>query len=336
MMTSYIEDGKHSLSVEIRGLESILNNSINNTFDKVVKTLLNTKGRVILSGVGKPGYLARRVSATFSSTGTPSLFVHADEASHGDLGMITKDDTVILLSNSGSTKELNDIISDLSDEIYVLRFDIKLIGITRNSKSFLAEAADIAVVLENIEQTNIVDSPTTSEIMILAYLDAVATALIKAKHFNKDKFKIFHPGGKLGSTLLKVEEIMHKGDELPLVHENDSMEKIINTMIEKPLGCVGILDNNDNLIGIITDGDFKRKIIQYGDLMNKKITEIMTPNPITINKDSFALDAVKIMKNGVGADNNYIQVLLVTEDNNNSKKVIGLIHIQDCLRAGVI
>ena len=330
MMTSYIEDGKHSLSVEIKGLESILNNSINNTFDKVVKTLLNTKGRVILSGVGKPGYLARRVSATFSSTGTPSLFVHADEASHGDLGMITKDDTVILLSNSGSTKELNDIIA------YCKRFDIKLIGITRNSKSFLAEAADIAVVLENIEQTNIVDSPTTSEIMILAYLDAVATALIKAKHFNRDKFKIFHPGGKLGSTLLKVEEIMHKGDELPLVHENDSMEKIINTMIEKPLGCVGILDNNDDLIGIITDGDFKRKIIQYGDLMNKKITEIMTPNPITINKDAFALDAVKIMKNGVGADNNYIQVLLVTEDNNNSKKVIGLIHIQDCLRAGVI
>ena len=328
-MTSYIEDGKHSLSVEIRGLESILNNSINDTFDKVVKTLLNTKGRVILSGVGKPGYLARRVSATFSSTGTPSLFVHADEASHGDLGMITKKDTVILLSNSGSTKELNDIMA------YCKRFDIKLIGITRNPKSTLAKASDIAVILENIEQTNIVDSPTTSEIMILAYLDAVATALIKAKHFNKDKFKIFHPGGKLGSALLKVEEIMHKDDELPLVHENDSMEKIINIMIEKPLGCVGILDNNDDLIGIITDGDFKSKIIQYGDLMNKKITEIMTPNPITINKDAFALDAVKIMKNGVGADNNYIQVLLVTEDNN-SKKVIGLIHIQDCLRAGVI
>ena len=328
-MTSYIEDGKHSLSVEIRGLESILNNSINDTFDKVVKTLLNTKGRVILSGVGKPGYLARRVSATFSSTGTPSLFVHADEASHGDLGMITKKDTVILLSNSGSTKELNDIMA------YCKRFDIKLIGITRNPKPTLAKASDIAVILENIEQTNIVDSPTTSEIMILAYLDAVATALIKAKHFNKDKFKIFHPGGKLGSALLKVEEIMHKDDELPLVHENDSMEKIINIMIEKPLGCVGILDNNDDLIGIITDGDFKRKIIQYGDLTNKKITEIMTPNPITINKDAFALDAVKIMKNGVGADNNYIQVLLVTEDNN-SKKVIGLIHIQDCLRAGVI
>lgn len=329
-MSKYIEDGKHSLSIEIKGLTSVLENSINSTFEKVVKTILNTKGRIILSGVGKPGYLARRVAATFSSTGTPALFVHADEASHGDLGMITEKDTVILLSNSGSTKELNDIIA------YCKRFDITLIGITRNPNSFLAQAANIAVVLENIEQTNIVDSPTTSEIMILAYLDAVATALINAKHFNKDNFKVFHPGGKLGSTLLKVKELMHKGDELPIAHENDSIEKVINIMIEKPLGCVAVLDKNDSLVGIITDGDFKRKIIQYKDLMSKKIVDIMTPNPITINKDAFALDAVKMMKRGVGENNNYIQVLLVVEEVENIKKVVGLIHIQDCLRAGVI
>ena len=329
-MSKYIEDGKHSLSIEIKGLTSVLENSINSTFEKVVKTILNTKGRIILSGVGKPGYLARRVAATFSSTGTPALFVHADEASHGDLGMITEKDTVILLSNSGSTKELNDIIA------YCKRFDITLIGITRNPNSFLAQAANIAVVLENIEQTNIVDSPTTSEIMILSYLDAVATALINAKHFNKDNFKVFHPGGKLGSTLLKVKELMHKGDELPLAHEDDSIEKVINIMIEKPLGCVAVLDKNDSLVGIITDGDFKRKIIQYKDLMSKKIVDIMTPNPITIDKDSFALDAVKMMKRGVGENNNYIQVLLVVEEVENIKKVVGLIHIQDCLKAGVI
>lgn len=329
-MSKYIEDGKHSLKTEIKGLTSVLENSIDSTFEKVVKTILNTKGRIILSGVGKPSYLARRVAATFSSTGTPALFVHADEASHGDLGMITEKDTVILLSNSGSTKELNDIIA------YCKRFDITLIGITRNPNSFLAQAANIAVVLENVEQTNIVDSPTTSEIMILAYLDAVATALINAKHFNKDNFKIFHPGGKLGSTLLKVKELMHKGDELPLAHEDDSIEKVINIMIEKPLGCVAVLDKNDNLVGIITDGDFKRKIIQYKDLMSKKIVDIMTPNPITINKDAFALDAVKMMKRGVGENNNYIQVLLVVEETENIKKVVGLIHIQDCLRAGVI
>lgn len=329
-MANYKQYGEHSIKTELKGLQSLLDNSINDTFEKVVKTILKTNGRVILSGVGKPGYLAHRVAATLASTGTPAYYVHSNEASHGDLGMISKDDTVILLSNSGGSKEINDIIA------YCKRFDITLIGITRNAKSFLAQAATIPVILEDIEQTNIVNSPTTSEIMMLAYLDAVATALINAKHFGKDDYKIFHPGGKLGSSLLKVEEIMHTGVELPLVHEDDSMESIINTMIEKPLGCVGVLDKNDSLIGIITDGDFKRKIIQYSNLMDKRITDIMTKDPITINKDLFALDAVKIMQKGVGKDNNYIQVLFVTEDYENIRKVIGLIHIQDCLRAGVI
>ncbi len=328
-MTNYKEYGLHSVKTEIKGLQSLLDNSINDTFENVVKAILKTKGRVILSGVGKPSYIAHRVAATLASTGTLAYYVHANEASHGDLGMISKDDTVILLSNSGASKEINDIIA------YCKRFDITLIGITRNPNSFLAQAATIPVVLENVEQTNAVNSPTTSEIMILAYLDAVATALINAKHFDKDKYKIFHPGGKLGTALLKVEEIMHKGDELPLVHDTDSMQTMIDTMIKKPLGCVGILDKNDNLIGIITDGDFKRKLIQHKNLMDEKITDIMTKDPITITKDMFALDAVKIMQKGVGDDNNYIQVLFATDDKN-SKKVIGLIHIQDCLRAGVI
>lgn len=328
-MTNYKEYGLHSVKTEIKGLQSLLDNSINDTFENVVKAILKTKGRVILSGVGKPSYIAHRVAATLASTGTLAYYVHANEASHGDLGMISKDDTVILLSNSGASKEINDIIA------YCKRFDITLIGITRNPNSFLAQAATIPVVLENVEQTNAVNSPTTSEIMILAYLDAVATALINAKHFDKDKYKIFHPGGKLGTALLKVEEIMHKGDELPLVHDTDSMQTMIDTMIKKPLGCVGILDKNNNLIGIITDGDFKRKLIQHKNLMDEKITDIMTKDPITITKDMFALDAVKIMQKGVGDDNNYIQVLFATDDKN-SKKVIGLIHIQDCLRAGVI
>ncbi len=329
-MTQCKDYGIHSLKTEIKGLQSILNNSIDTTFEKVVKAILKTKRSVILSGVGKPGYIAHRVAATLASTGTIAYYVHANEASHGDLGMISKIDTVILLSNSGESKEINDIIA------YCKRFDITLIGLTRNPNSFLAKAATIPVVLEAVEQTNIVNSPTTSEIMFLAYLDAVATALINIKHFDKDKYKIFHPGGKLGSALLKVEEIMHKGNEVPLVHENDTMEKVINIMIEKPLGCVGVLDKNENIIGIITDGDFKRKIIQYKNLTEKKISEIMTPNPITIEKDIFALDAVKIMEKGVGKDNNYIQVLFVVDNIDGNKKVVGLIHIQDCLRAGVI
>lgn len=329
-MTQCKDYGIHSLKTEIKGLQSILDNSMNDTFEKVVKTILKTKDRVILSGVGKPGYIAHRVAATLASTGTIACYVHANEASHGDLGMISKNDTVILLSNSGGSKEINDIIA------YCKRFDIPLIGLTRNSDSFLAKAATVPVVLNAVEETNIVNSPTTSIIMMLAYLDAVATALINIKHFDKDKYKIFHPGGKLGSALLKVEEIMHKGNELPLVHENDDMEKVINTMIERPLGCVGVLDNNENLVGIITDGDFKRKIIKYKNLTEKKISEIMTLDPITIDKDIFALDAIKIMEKGVGEDNNYIQVLFITEEVDNKKKVIGLIHIQDCLKAGVI
>lgn len=329
-MKNYREYAIHSLKTEIKGLESILNNSINKTFDDVIKAILKAKGKIIVSGVGKPGYIAHKAAATLASTGTPSYYIHANEASHGDLGMISRDDVVILLSNSGESKEMNDLIA------YCRRFKIVLIGLTRNANSFLAQASTIPVVLESVEQTNAVNSPTTSEIMFLAYLDAVVTALISARHFSKDDYKIFHPGGKLGSALLKVDEIMHSGDELPLVKENDSMEKVINVMINKPLGCVGVLDENDELIGVITDGDFKRQIIKYPNLINMKIVDLMTKNPITIDKNKFALDAVTIMQKGVGEDNNYIQVLFVTDEEQGIKKVVGLIHIQDCLKAGVL
>ena len=329
-MKNYREYAIHSLKTEIKGLESILNNSINKTFDDVIKAILKAKGKIIVSGVGKPGYIAHKAAATLAYTGTPSYYIHANEASHGDLGMISRDDVVILLSNSGESKEMNDLIA------YCRRFKIVLIGLTRNANSFLAQASTIPVVLESVEQTNAVNSPTTSEIMFLAYLDAVVTALISARHFSKDDYKIFHPGGKLGSALLKVDEIMHSGDELPLVKENDSMEKVINVMINKPLGCVGVLDENDELIGVITDGDFKRQIIKYPNLINMKIVDLMTKNPITIDKNKFALDAVTIMQKGVGEDNNYIQVLFVTDEEQGIKKVVGLIHIQDCLKAGVL
>lgn len=325
------EYGIHSVKTEIKGLQSVLDNSINDTFEKVVDTILKTKGRVILSAVGKPGYIAHRVAATLASTGTLAYYVHANEASHGDMGMITKDDIVILLSKSGGSKEINDIIA------YCKRFNIKLIGLTRNKESILAKSANIPVVLESIEETNPLNAPTTSETMFSAYLNAVITALINVKHFDKDKYKIFHPGGKLGSSMLKVEEIMHKYDELPLVHENDNMQIVINTMIEKPLGCVGVLNDKDELVGIITDGDFKRKLIKYDNLLQKNISEIMTKNPIVIDRNDFALDAVKVMQQGVGENNNYIQVLFVVDKNTeNSKKVVGLIHIQDCLKNGVI
>lgn len=325
-MSNYIESGKKSLEIEIKGLKSILDNSINETFEKVVKTILKTKGRVILTGMGKPGYIAHKAAATFASTGTLASYIHPGEASHGDLGMISKDDTVILLSSSGGTKELNDIMA------YCKRFSITMIGITQNPKSILAQVSTILVALEAIEETNIINSPTTYPIMMLSYLDAVATALIDIRNFGKNEYKKFHPGGMLGISMLKVEELMHKDDELPLVYEDDDMSKIVSTMIKKPLGCVAILDKEDNLAGILTDGDFKRNLVSCDDFMNKKASEVMTKNPITVSKNTFALDAVKLMSQGVGENNNYVQVLLVVEN----KKVVGLIHIQDCLKAGVI
>ena len=325
-MSKYKEIALQSLRTEIKGLESVLNNSINDTFDKVINVILKTKGRIILTAVGKPAYLAHRAAATLSSTGTIAYYVHANEASHGDMGMIDKKDTVIMISNSGESKELNDIIA------YCKRFDIKLIGITRNPNGFLAKSASIPVILENVEQTNKVNSPTTSEIMFLAYLDAIATVLIEIKHFDKDKYKIFHPGGKLGAKLLKVEELMYKQDKLPLVSEEAIMKDAIDIMIKKPIGCLLAVDKHNKFKGIITDGDFKRKLIKYPNLMDKKIKDIMTKTTLTITKDMYVTEALNIMRNGIGQNNNYIQVLPVTE----KQKVIGLLHIQDCLKSGLV
>ena len=321
-MSKYKKIAIHSLETEIKGLKSIIEKSINETFDKVIDTILNTKGKIILSGVGKPGYIAHRVATTLSSTGTMSFFVNANEASHGDMGMIGKDDVVVILSNSGESKELKDIIT------YCNRFNIVIIGLTRNKDSFLAKSSNIPVVLENIEQTNSVDSPTTSEIMFLSYLDAVATVLIDVKNFKKDDYKIFHPGGKLGLNLLKVEEIMHNINELPIVTKNTSMNEAIKIMVQKPLGCLLIVNTKNNLLGLITDGDFKRQLLKDNYLMNKSVEDIMLIDVITISKDMYVVDAINIMKKGNNKNNNYIQILPVIENN----KLIGLLHIQDCLK----
>ncbi|MFC1659218.1 SIS domain-containing protein, partial [Pseudomonadota bacterium] len=281
--------GKNAVEKEIEGLNSVLTESINDTFIKVVNTILKTKGRIIVSGMGKAGYIGNKFSATLASTGTPAFFIHPSEASHGDLGMIRKDDTVILLSNSGGSKELNDIIN------YCNRFSITLIGITRKAKSVLNEAANIKVVLRDIPETNPVNSPTTSMIMMVAYCDAIITTLIGILGFNQDSYKILHPGGKLGSALIKVDELMKKGNDIPLVKYNDKMSKVLKIMTEKKLGCTGVLDSKNNFIGIITDGDLRRKISITKDFMNKKAEDIMTKNPITVEKGMFIGEIINIM-----------------------------------------
>lgn len=317
-----IDAGRESIKIEINGINTIVDKSIDDKFVKLVELILNTKGRVFLSAVGKPSYIAHKTAATFASTGTPAFFIHPDEASHGDLGMITKDDMVILLSNSGGSAELNDIIA------YCKRFSIHLVGITRKEDSFLAKSADLPIILENMPQTNLVNSPTTDIIMFLAYLDAVATVLIDLKGFSNEKFKIFHPGGKLGASLVKTKDIMRTGHNIPIININDTVENAINEMTNKGIGAVCVIDN-DKLIGIISDGDLRRKTIEYKTIINKTIEEIMTKNPISINEDSLAVEAVNIMTE----NSRYIQVVPVV---NNEDNIVGMLHIQDLFKAKII
>ena len=318
-----IESGRESVKIEINGLNSLLEKSIDDNFVNLINIIMKTKGRVFLSAVGKPGYIAHKVSATLSSTGTPSFFIHPDEASHGDLGMITKEDIVILLSNSGGSTELNDIIA------YCKRFSIKLIGITRKKDSFLAKSADLPIVLENMPQTNNVNSPTTDIIMFLSYLDAVSTVLIELKGFDNENFKVFHPGGKLGKSLIKIKDIMKTADAVPIININDTVENAIKEMSLKSMGAVCIVDNNNSLVGIISDGDLRRKTIEYKNILDKKIEDIMTKSPIFLNEENFAIEAVNIMTE----HGKYIQVLPIVDNN---KKIIGMIHIQDLFKANVI
>ncbi len=317
-----LEFGKESINTEIKGIQTLLD-SIDDDFIKVIDWILGIKGRVFLSAVGKPSYIAHKVAATFASTGTPAFFIHPDEASHGDLGMITKDDLVILLSNSGGSAELNDIIA------YCKRFNIKLIGITRKLDSFLAKSADLPIVLQNMPQTNPVNSPTTDIIMFLAYLDAISTVLIELKGFNNEKFKIFHPGGKLGASLIKIKDIMRIGNSIPITSINSTTEEALNEMNIKGIGTVCIVDENKRLIGLISDGDVRRKTLEFGDITTKSISNIMTKSPKLINENSLAVEAVNIM----AEKEKYIQVLPVINDEN---IIVGIIHIQDLFKSRII
>ena len=314
---------KEAIQIEIAGLKSLIEHSINDNFFELISDIISTKGRVLLSAVGKPGYIARKVAASLSSTGTPAFFIHPTEASHGDLGMITKDDMVILLSNSGNSNELNDIIA------YCKRFAIRLVGITRNPNSFLAKSSDLAIILENVKQTNNINSPTTDTIMFMSYLDAVTTVLINVKNFNIDNFKNFHPGCKLGAYMIKVSDIMRTNTSIPKININKNITEAIEEMSFKGVGAVIVVDNDDNILGIISDGDLRRKTLEYGNILNKKIEDIMTNSPKFINNSKLAVEAVALMTE----KERYIQVLPVVDDN---MKIVGILHIQDLFKARII
>jgi arabinose-5-phosphate isomerase len=315
---SYVTSAINTIKTEIEGLNSLLN-FFGENYIKAVELILNCKGRVIISGMGKSGHIANKIAATFASTGTPSFFIHPGEASHGDLGMITQNDVVILLSNSGETKELQDII------YYCKRFEIPIIGIIRRAESELTKASTVPLVLPGIPEANSVNAPTTSTTMMLALGDALAVSLIDARGFNPEKFGIFHPGGKLGSNFLKVKNLMRRDSQIPLVKLTQKMPKILLEMTSKHLGCTGVVDEEQRLVGIITDGDLRRHIDR--DFLVQNAEKLMTKNPITTSADALAVEAVALM------NKKSITSLFVLDE---EKKAVGILHLHDCLRSGVV
>jgi len=298
---------------------NLLADSLNEAFPRALDCIEAIKGRVIITGMGKSGHIARKIAATFASTGTPSQFVHPAEASHGDLGMVTDKDAVLALSNSGETSELSDVIN------YTKRWHIPLIAITSVADSALGAAGDIVLALPKVaEAGSIALAPTTSTTMMLALGDALAIALLERRGFSAEDFKEFHPGGKLGQRLLRVSNLMHVGGELPLVAETVSMSEALLVMTAKTFGCVGAVDPAGNLTGIVTDGDLRRHM--GGNLLQMSVAEVMTPHPRSIRPAALAAEALGIM------NEKSITSLFVVEGD----RPIGIIRLHDCLRAGLV
>ena len=313
-----IETGRTVLRTEGEAILRMAN-ELDSSFTQAVDAMFAAKGRVIVSGMGKSGHVGAKIAATLASTGTPAQFVHPGEASHGDLGMITRDDVVLILSNSGETAELADIIA------HVRNSKIKMIGIAGNPESTLLRKADIALVLPKAKEACIAGlAPTTSTTMTLALGDALAVTLMDKRDFTQDDYKVFHPGGKLGARLARVEELMHIGDEIPTVSESDPMSDVLITISQKGFGVAAVINSKGQLSGIITDGDLRRNM---DGLLDRLAQDVMTRDPMTITPKSRASAALLAM------NDRKITCLFVCEDG--QKTPIGILHIHDCLRAGV-
>ena len=295
-----------------------LRDSLGKSLTQALNAMQSAKGRIIITGMGKSGHIGKKIAASLASTGTPSFFVHPAEASHGDLGMITEDDVVIAISNSGESRELVDILN------YCKRFGIKLISITKNPNSSLGKAGDIILELPNNgEACPLGLAPTSSTTATLVLGDILTAGLIQRKGFTKADFNSRHPGGKLGSILQKVSDLMHKDSAMPILDENSDMQRVLLEMTSKRLGCVGFINSLGELTGMLTDGDLRRCL--SAQILNEKAINIMTKNPKTITKDILASEAMKIMHE------KKITNIFVVEDNT----PVGVIHIHDLLNNGV-
>tara|TARA_B000000532_G_C18873953_1_gene409710 strand:- start:1695 stop:2660 length:966 start_codon:yes stop_codon:yes gene_type:complete len=312
-----IDDGKKVISTELEGIKKLYK-IIDINFDNAVRTLSKVRGRVIITGVGKSGHIASKISSTMSSTGTPSQYCSPTDMSHGDLGVISKKDVLIIISNSGNSPELKNLLN------YANKYSISIIGISSNSDSDLVRASNISIIIPSADEAcSIGLAPTTSTSMALIIGDALCVSLMKMKKFKVSDYKKLHPGGSLGAQMLQVKEIMHAKNKMPIVDENASMKKVIIEMTQKSFGHVGVKNKKNRLLGVITDGDLRRNIDK--NFFDLKARMIMTTKPKLIKKDSLVVDALNTM------NKNKITCLFVI-DKNKKNSPIGIIHIHDCLR----
>jgi len=299
-----------------------LGDGLDGEFSRAVDTILAVKGRVIVSGMGKSGHIARKIAATLASTGTPAQFVHPAEASHGDLGAITREDALLMLSNSGDTPELSHLIT------FAKRFAIPLIGIASRTDSALLQAADIPLVLPKAREACPMGlAPTTSTTLALVLGDALAVALMERRGFTAEQYRTFHPGGSLGRALICVSDIMHTGGEMPLVGEDTAMGETLIAMTAGRFGCVGVLDKQGSLAGVFTNGDLSRHMDPQ--LLHRKVGEVMTKTPKVVAPWQLAAEAVAVM------NEKKITVLFVVESDDAHRRPIGILSMHDCLQAGL-
>ncbi len=318
---SSIEVARGVLAAEAAGLRTLAA-SLDGAFEAAVDRLVACTGRVVLSGMGKSGIVARKVAATFASTGTPAHFVHPGEASHGDLGMIVPGDAVLALSNSGETSELADLVA------HTRRFGIPLVAITGRAGSALARASDVVLLLPHAPEACPMGlTPTTSTTMQVALGDALAVALLTRRGFTASEFSAFHPGGRLGAQLRRVADLMHTGDALPLAPLDLPMDRALLLMTGKGFGCLGALDAEGRLVGVLTDGDLRRAM--GPDLLSRRVAEIMNPTPRTIGADALAAEALRAMN----AAPRPVTTLFVLDEAGRPR---GILHVHDLLRAGVL
>jgi arabinose-5-phosphate isomerase len=315
--TSITESGQRVLTTEADALRQMATN-MPADFEAVVQLMLTLKGRVIVSGIGKSGHIGRKIAATLASTGTPSSFVHCAEASHGDLGMVTRDDICLLISNSGETTEMRDIVA------HATRFSIPMVAISSKPDSTLMKAAQYRLALPPApEACSNGKAPTTSTTLTLALGDALAVALMEQRDFMPEDFRVFHPGGKLGAQMATVGQLMHDGDDLPLVAGDLPMRDTLLTMTAKGFGVAGVVQEG-RLTGVISDGDLRRNM---DSLMRAPARDVASPDPVTITAEALATQALATM------NTRKISVLMVVDD---AHHPVGILHIHDLLRAGIV